>query len=267
VSLAIAVGREHFLAFLRGGQEMDEHFRTAPWRQNLPALMALLGVWNINFRKLPTLAALPYDERLGRFPAYLQQLDMESNGKRVRLDGTPLGVDSGPIVWGEPGTDSQHSFHQLLHQGTRNVPCDLIAFANPAAGSSRERHDLLVANLIAQAESLSIGRTEAETLATDDNPELAPHRTFPGGKPVTVLLADRLDPRTLGRLIALYEHKVLIEGALYGINPFDQWGVELGKELAGGIGPELTGEPAVKPHDPSTESLIKAVRSLRTEGA
>ena len=267
LSLMVAIGPEQFDEFLAGMHELDTHLQTAPPAENLAWLMALTRIWNGNLLGCESLAVLPYAQDLQRFPAYLQQLDMESNGKRARLDGTPLGVDSGPIVWGEPGTDSQHSFHQLLHQGTRNVPCDLIAFANPAPGSSRERHDLLVANLIAQAEALSIGRTEAETLAADGNTELAPHRTFPGGRPVTVLLADRLDPRTLGRLIALYEHKVLIEGALYGINPFDQWGVELGKELAGGIGPELTGKPAVKPHDPSTESLIKSVRSLRIERA
>ncbi len=267
LSLMVAIGPEQFDEFLAGMHELDTHLQTAPPAENLAWLMALTRIWNGNLLGCESLAVLPYAQDLQRFPAYLQQLDMESNGKRVRLDGTPLGVDSGPIVWGEPGTDSQHSFHQLLHQGTRNVPCDLIAFANPAPGSSRERHDLLVANLIAQAEALSIGRTEAETLAADGNTELAPHRTFPGGRPVTVLLADRLDPRTLGKLIALYEHKVLIEGALYGINPFDQWGVELGKELAGGIGPELAGEPALNAHDPSTQELISAVRRLRDADA
>jgi len=267
LSLMVAIGPDQFGEFLAGMHELDTHLRSAQPAQNLAWLMALTRIWNGNLLGCESLAVLPYSQDLQRFPAYLQQLDMESNGKRVRLDGTPLGVDSGPIVWGEPGTDSQHSFHQLLHQGTRNVPCDLIAFANPAAGSSRERHDLLVANLIAQAEALSIGRTEAETLAADGNSALAPHRTFPGGRPVTVLLADRLDPRTLGKLIALYEHKVLIEGALYGINPFDQWGVELGKELARGIGPELAGEPALNAHDPSTQELISAVRRLRDADA
>ena len=263
LSLMVAIGPQRFSEFLAGMHEIDCHLQDAPPEQNLAWLMALARIWNGNFLGLDTLAVLPYSQDLGRLPAYLQQLDMESNGKRVRLDGTDLEVQSGPIVWGEPGTDSQHSFHQLLHQGTRMVPCDLIAFARSADGSHQERQDLLVANLIAQAEALSIGRTAAETIAGGGSPELAAHRTFPGGRPVTVLLADQLDPKTLGRLIALYEHKVLIEGAIWGINPFDQWGVELGKELAGGIGPELAGEPAAKPHDASTTALIEAVRRLR----
>ena len=263
LSLMVAIGPEQFAEFLAGMHEVDLHFQTAVPEQNLPMLLALAWLWNGSLLRHETVAVLPYSSDLHRLPAYLQQLDMESNGKHVRLDGTPVGVETGPIVWGEAGTDGQHAFHQLLHQGTRIVPCDLIGFAKPATGNQQERQDLLVANLIAQAEALSLGSSEAEQLAAGDSPEIAAHRACEGGRPVTVLLAERLDPRTLGRIIALYEHKVFVEGAIWGIDSFDQWGVQLGKLLARRVGPELTGAAAELPHDPSTVELIEAVRTLR----
>ena len=263
LSLMVAIGPEQFAEFLAGMHEIDLHFQTAVPELNLPMLLALAWLWNGSLLRHETVAVLPYSSDLHRLPAYLQQLDMESNGKHVRLDGTPVGVETGPIVWGEAGTDGQHAFHQLLHQGTRIVPCDLIGFAKPATGNQQERQDLLVANLIAQAEALSLGSSEAEQLAAGDSPEVAPHRACEGGRPVTVLLAERLDPRTLGRIIALYEHKVFVEGAIWGIDSFDQWGVQLGKLLARRVGPELTGAAAELPHDPSTVELIEAVRTLR----
>ena len=263
LSLMLAIGPTGFREFLAGMREMDEHFRTAPADHNLPILLALTWLWNGSIFAHDSVAVLPYSSDLHLFPSYLQQLDMESNGKRVRADGTPVGVHTGPVVWGEAGTDGQHAFHQLLHQGTRVVPCDLIGFAKSIAPDQQARQDLLMANLVAQAEALSVGRTEAEAASLEDGEDLASHRTFPGGKPVTVILAQQLDPMTLGKLVALYEHKVLVEAAIWGTNPFDQWGVELGKEMADVIVPELHGS-SKDAHDASTSALIDAVRALRS---
>ena len=264
LSLMVAIGPERFREFLAGMHEIDSHLREAPPERNLAWLLALSWLWNGNLLGHETVAVLPYAQDLQRLPAYLQQLDMESNGKHVRLNGDRLAIESGPIVWGEPGTDGQHAFHQLLHQGTRIVPCELIGFARSAEGAEQARQDLLVANLIAQAEALSIGRSEEEIAAAGGDPQLAAHRACEGGRPVSVILAEQLDPRTLGRLIALYEHKVLIEGAIWGIDSFDQWGVELGKELARRIGPEIEDGPSPADHDRSTVELIEAVRRLRS---
>ena len=231
LSLMIAIGAERFAEFLAGFRVVDEHFRSAPLAENAPVVLGMIGVWNRNVLGLATKAVLPYAEELARFPAYLQQLDMESNGKSVRLDGSPVTLDTGPIVWGEPGTNGQHAFYQLLHQGTEIVPADFIGFAN-AHHPFREHHDLLVANLIAQTEALAFGR---------DRPE-EPWRSFAGNRPTTTILAPELTPSVLGQLIALYEHIVFVQGVVWGIDSFDQWGVELGKELANRITPELTGE-------------------------
>ena len=253
LSLMIAIGPEHFGEFLRGFPLVDEHFRTAPLAQNAPVIMALLGVWYANVLGFDTKAVLPYAEELGRFAAYLQQLDMESNGKSVRLDGTPVVGDTGPIVWGEPGTNGQHAFYQLLHQGTRIVPVDFIGFATPHH-PYREHHDLLMANLFAQSEALAFGR---------DAPAGQPYRQFDGNRPNTVILAEQLTASVLGQLIALYEHVVHVQGTIWGVNSYDQWGVELGKELANQITPELTGEPTPAAHDASTNALIAWYRSRR----
>ena len=261
LSLMVAVGPANFREFLGGMNAMDTHFRTAPAASNLPVLLALSWLWNGSLAGFETHAVLPYSNDLRLFPTWLQQLDMESNGKSVRSDGTPADTDTGTIVWGQAGTDGQHAFHQLLHQGTRTVPCDLIGFAQSVAPADQDRQDLLVANLVAQAEALSIGRSE-DAAAAEGRPELAPHRRFPGGRPVTVILAKQLNPATLGSLVALYEHKVFVEAAIWGINAFDQWGVELGKELAGVIVPELAGTETAS-HDPATQALIAAIRSLR----
>jgi glucose-6-phosphate isomerase len=263
LSLMLAIGPENFRKFLAGMHEIDEHLRQAEPDRSLPWLIALSWLWNGSLLGHETVAVLPYSQDLRLLPAYLQQLVMESNGKRVRLDGEPVGVETAPIVWGAAGTDGQHAFHQLLHQGTRTVPCDLIGFARQPDGSNQARQDMLVANLIAQAEALSVGRTAQEVVAVGGSEELAEHRSFPGGRPVTVILADRLDPETLGKLIALYEHATLIEGAIWGIDSFDQWGVELGKELARNVGPELAGGEPVAEHDRSTVALIDAVKRLR----
>jgi glucose-6-phosphate isomerase len=246
---------------------MDEHFRAAPFERNLPALMGLLGVWSRDFLGAQTAAVLPYDQYLKRFPAYLQQLTMESNGKSVILDGSSVAYETGPVYWGEPGTNGQHSFYQLIHQGTTPIPCDFIGFArslNPLG----EHHDLLMANVFAQAEALAFGKTLAEVTAEGTPAWLAPHRTFPGNRPSSVILAERLTPATLGALIALYEHLVFVQGTIWGINPFDQWGVELGKELAQRIIPELTSaaEPPLS-HDSSTNALIRRYRRLKTGSA
>jgi glucose-6-phosphate isomerase len=263
LSTMIAVGPEHFRALLAGFHAMDEHFRTTPFERNLPILMGLLAVWYRDFFDAQTLAVLPYDQYLKRFPAYLQQLMMESNGKRVTLDGTPVEYPTGPIVWGEPGTNGQHSFYQLLHQGTTPVPCDFIGFMrslNPVG----EHHDLLMANVFAQAEALAFGKTADEVRAEGTPEALVPHRVFPGNRPSSVILAERLTPETLGALVALYEHSVFTQGAVWRIDSFDQWGVELGKVLAQRIVPELTGagEPALR-HDSSTNALIRRYRKLR----
>ncbi len=253
LSLMILIGPDHFEEFLAGFHAVDEHFCQEPLASNVPVLMAMVGVWNANVLGYATKAVLPYAEELARFPAYLQQLDMESNGKSVRLDGTPVTVDTGPIVWGEPGTNGQHAFYQLLHQGTRIVPVDFIGFANPHH-PHRHHHDLLVANLIAQAEALAFGRARPEE----------PHRHFAGNRPSTTIVAPQLTPSVLGQLIALYEHIVFVQGCVWGIDSFDQWGVELGKELANRITPELTGED-VGDHDSSTAALIEWYRATKSD--
>ena len=263
LSTMIAVGPERFRELLGGFRRMDEHFRSAPFERNLPALLGLLTVWNTNFLGAHSVAVLPYDNYLKRFPAYLQQLAMESNGKRVSLEGQPVGCDTSPVYWGEPGTNGQHSFYQLLHQGTRLVPCDFIAFARPLAPLGRH-HDLLLANVLAQAEALAFGRTEAEVRAEGTAEALVPHRVFEGNRPSNTLLAEQLTPATLGALVALYEHSVFTQGAVWGINPFDQWGVELGKALAQAIVPELEkAEAPALTHDSSTNGLIRRCRALR----
>jgi glucose-6-phosphate isomerase len=264
LSLMIAIGPERFRELLAGFHAMDVHFRSAPLELNLPALLALTGIWNANFLGAATLAVLPYDHYLARFPAYLQQLEMESNGKHVTLDGTPVDYDTGPIVWGEPGTNGQHAFYQLLHQGTRLVPSDLIGFLHGLDPVGRH-HDLLLANLIAQAEALAFGRTEEEVRAEGGPADVVPHRVMEGNRPSSVLLAERLTPHALGSLIALYEHKVFVQGAVWDVNSFDQWGVELGKVLATRITEEIEAdeEPELR-HDSSTNALVRRVRVART---
>jgi glucose-6-phosphate isomerase len=263
LSLMIAVGPTAFTEMLAGFRTMDRHFRSTPLERNVPALLGLIGIWYRNLLGFPTHAVLPYSQDLDRFAAYLQQLDMESNGKRVRLDGSPVGMDTGPIVWGEPGTNGQHAFFQLLHQGTTVVPADLIGFIQPSADRGGQ-HDLLMGNMFAQAEALAFGKTEEEVVAAGVDEDLAPHRTFPGNRPTTVILAPRLTPAVLGQLVALYEHKVLTQGVIWGINSFDQWGVELGKELAGTIIAELSSEQAPElGHDSSTNALIRRYRQGR----
>jgi glucose-6-phosphate isomerase len=263
LSTMIAIGPEHFRAMLAGFHAMDEHFRTAPFARNLPVLMGLLAVWYGDLFGAETLAVLPYDQYLKRFPAYLQQLAMESNGKHVTLDGRPVDYQTGAIYWGEPGTNGQHSFYQLIHQGTKLVPCDLIAFSQPLNPLGRH-HDLLVANVFAQAEALAFGKTADEVRAEGTPEWLVPHRTFEGNRPTSTILAERLTPATLGALIALYEHSVFTQGAVWDIDSFDQWGVELGKALAQRIVPELESvdEPALR-HDGSTNALIRRYRRQR----
>jgi glucose-6-phosphate isomerase len=241
---------------------MDEHFRSAPFAANLPVLMGLIGLWNNDFLGAQTVAVLPYEQYLKRFPAYLQQLTMESNGKQVRLDGTPVGCDTGAVYWGEPGTNGQHSFYQLIHQGTRLVPCDFIAFANTLNPIGRH-HELLLANVFAQGEALAFGKTAEELRAEGTPPALLPHKSFDGNRPSNTLLLDRLTPAALGTLVALYEHIVFTQAAIWQINPFDQWGVELGKVLAQRIVPELGPDAAVAAHDSSTTALIRHCRQLR----
>jgi len=267
--VAIAVGAENFQAFLGGARSMDQHFAAAPLEQNLPVLLALVGIWRRNAMGWPTVALIPYDQRLERFTAYVQQLDMESNGKRVTRGGRPAGGATGPVIWGEPGTNAQHSFFQLLHQGTDVIPVDFIAAARPREPMG-DHHALLLANCLAQSEALAFGKTEAEVRAEmaaegrarEDIERLAPHRTFPGDRPSTTILHRRLDPFTLGRLIALYEHKVFVEGAIWDVNSFDQWGVELGKQLATQLIPMVKGEAAPDGKDSSTAGLIARLRTL-----
>jgi glucose-6-phosphate isomerase len=261
----LAIGPDHFADLLAGFRAMDEHFQSAPPERNLPLLMGLLAVWNSNFLGAESVAVLPYSEYLARFPAYLQQLTMESNGKRVTQDGTPVDYATGPIYWGEPGTNGQHSFYQLLHQGTRTVPCDFIGFMRPLGAPARQ-HDLLIANLIAQSEALAFGKT-AEQLRAEGTPEaLVAHRVCPGNRPSTTILAERLDPRTLGTLVALYEHSVFTQGVIWGIDSFDQWGVELGKQLAARVQAEISAEDATPlAHDPSTNALIARYRTFRKQ--
>jgi glucose-6-phosphate isomerase len=263
LSTMIAVGPDNFRAMLDGFHAMDEHFRTAPPERNMPMLMGLLTVWHNNFFGAETLAILPYSADLGRFPAYLQQLQMESNGKFVDMSGKPVGVQTGPIIWGEPGTDGQHSFYQLIHQGTKLIPCDFIGFMKPLSALAHQ-HDLLMANLFAQAEALAFGKTPEQVAAEGSPPAQRPFRVFEGNRPTNMLLAERLTPHTLGALVALYEHSVFTQGAIWAIDSFDQWGVELGKVLANRIAPELTAEaePPLK-HDSSTNALIRRYRRLR----
>jgi glucose-6-phosphate isomerase len=239
---------------------MDEHFRTAPFERNLPVLMGLLGVWNANFLGAATVAVLPYDQYLKRFPAYLQQLTMESNGKHVGLDGARVACTTGPVYWGEPGTNGQHSFYQLIHQGTAVIPCDFIAFRRPLNALGRH-HDVLMANVFAQTEALAFGKT-AEQVKAEGTPDwLVPHRVFEGNRPTSTILADQLTPAILGALVALYEHSVFTQGAIWGIDSFDQWGVELGKALAQRIIGELEGPAgAARGHDSSTNELIRRYR-------
>ncbi|HEX6300326.1 MAG TPA: glucose-6-phosphate isomerase [Acidimicrobiia bacterium] len=263
LSLMIAIGPDAFAEMLSGFRTIDRHFRTTPFERNLPVLLGLIGVWYRNLLGYPTYAILPYSQDLNRFPAYLQQLDMESNGKRVRLDGSPVDIDTGPIVWGEPGTNGQHAFYQLLHQGTTVVPADLIGFVDPSQDVGGQ-HDLLMGNMFAQAEALAFGKTPDEVAATGVDAGLVAHRSFPGNRPTSVILAPRLIPSVLGQLVALYEHKVYTQGVIWGINSFDQWGVELGKELATTIISELTSEtPPDLTHDPSTNALIRRYRTKR----
>src|SRR5512139_7183 len=257
LSTMIAVGPAHFRAMLDGFHQMDEHFRTAPFEKNLPVLMGLLTVWYTAFFGAHTVAVLPYENYLKRFPAYLQQLTMESNGKSVTLDGEPVDYDTSPIYWGEPGTNGQHSFYQLIHQGTRLIPCDFIAFAN-ALNPLGRHHEMLLSNVFAQAEALAFGKTPEEARAEGTPDWLVPHRAFEGNRPSNVLLAERLTPDTLGKLVALYEHSVFTQGAIWDLDPFDQWGVELGKVLARRILPELdTRKSPSLEHDGSTNNLIR----------
>jgi glucose-6-phosphate isomerase len=264
LSTMLAIGPERFSELLAGFHEMDEHFRTAPFARNLPVLMGLLGVWYTDFFGAQTVAVLPYEQYLHRFPAYLQQLTMESNGKHVTLDGERVRYDTGPIYWGEPGTNGQHSFYQLIHQGTRLIPCDFIAFAQPL-NPLGEQHDMLLANVLAQGEALAFGKTPAEVKAEGSPDWLVPHRTFEGNRPSNTLLLERLTPAALGKLVALYEHSVFTQGAIWQIDSFDQWGVELGKVLAKRILTELgAGKPPELAHDSSTNALIHRYRKLRS---
>jgi glucose-6-phosphate isomerase len=263
LSLMVAIGPDRFGELLAGFHLMDEHFRTTPFERNLPVLLGLLGIWYINFFGAETHAVLPYSQYLERFPAYLQQLDMESNGKSVTLDGRPVRVDTGPVVWGQPGTNGQHAFYQLIHQGTRLIPSDFIGICRPAEVVG-DHHDLLMANFLAQTEALAFGKTTEEVLAEGVAPDLAPHRTFPGNRPTSTILAPELSPSVLGQLTALYEHKVFTQGVVWDVNSFDQWGVELGKVLATRIAAEL--EAAAGDdlgHDSSTNALIRRYRRLR----
>ncbi len=263
LSTMLAIGPERFRALLDGFHQMDEHFRTAPFERNLPVLMALLAIWYSDFFGAQTVAVLPYEQYLKRFPAYLQQLTMESNGKRVTLDGATVNYDTSPIYWGEPGTNGQHSFYQLIHQGTRLIPCDFIAFGRALTPLGRH-HDMLLANVFAQAEALAFGKTAAEVKAEGVPDWLVPHQVFEGNRPSNTILAERLTPEMLGKLVALYEHSVFTQGAIWNIGPFDQWGVQLGKVLAQRIVPELESKapPRLK-HDSSTNNLIRRYRKMK----
>jgi glucose-6-phosphate isomerase len=268
--IVLAVGFERFLELLEGAHAMDEHFQTTPLDQNLPVIMGLLGVWYRNFLGASTVALIPYDQHLSRFAAYFQQGDMESNGKFVRRDGTRVDYATGPIIWGEPGTNGQHAFFQLLHQGTELIPADFMAAAQSQT-PMRDHHDKLLANFLAQTEALAFGKTEAEArselekkgLSGEALAALLPHKIFEGNRPTTSILYERLTPHRLGSLIALYEHKIFVQGIVWGINSFDQWGVELGKELASRILPELNGDEPITTHDSSTNGLINHFKHLR----
>lgn len=270
LSIALAVGMDRFEAMLDGAHAMDEHFRTAPLERNLPVILALVGIWHVDFCGLPTHAVLPYDQYLHRLPAFLQQLDMESNGKRVDREGRPVDYPTGPVLWGEPGTNGQHAFFQLLHQGTQTVPADFIAAAE---GHHRlgQHHSLLLANCLAQTQALAFGKTEAEAFAElaaagvdgEEASRLAPYKTFPGNRPSNTILIDRLTPASLGSLIALYEHKVFVQGAVWNIDSFDQWGVELGKQLAGPVLKALESGHGTADMDGSTAGLVQAIRAVQ----
>jgi glucose-6-phosphate isomerase len=264
LSTMVAIGPENFAEMLAGFHEMDEHFRTAPFSENLPVLMALLAVWYGDFFDAQTYGVMPYEQYLKRFPAYLQQLTMESNGKRVTLDGAEVDYQTGAVFWGEPGTNGQHSFYQLIHQGTKLIPLDLLGFGQ-TLNPLRDHHDILISNVFAQSQALAFGKTEDEVLAEGTAPEIAPHRVMPGNRPTNVLLAEKLTPRLLGTLVALYEHSVFTQGTIWNVDSFDQWGVELGKVLAVQILPEL--ENAAEPelnHDSSTNTLIQRYRQLKS---
>jgi glucose-6-phosphate isomerase len=265
LSTMIAIGPDNFREILAGAHEMDEHFRTTSFEKNLPVILGLLGIWYADFFGAQTVAVLPYDQYLKRFPAYLQQLTMESNGKSTTRNGTHVTYETGSIYWGEPGTNGQHSFYQLIHQGTKLIPCDFIGFArslNPLG----DHHDLLTANIFAQSEALAFGKT-AEQVKAEGTPDwLVPHRVFEGNRPSNVIFAETLTPRVLGKLVALYEHIVFTQGIIWAIDSFDQWGVELGKVLAKNIYPELASdkEPELK-HDSSTDTLIRRYRKQRSK--
>jgi glucose-6-phosphate isomerase len=265
LSTMVAIGPENFAEMLAGFHEMDEHFRSAPFSENLPVLMGLLAVWYGDFFDAQTYGVMPYEQYLKRFPAYLQQLTMESNGKRVTLDGAEVDYQTGAVFWGEPGTNGQHSFYQLIHQGTKLIPLDLLGFGK-TLNPLRDHHDILISNVFAQAQALAFGKTEEEVLAEGTAPEIAPHRVMPGNRPTNVLLAEELTPRLLGTLVALYEHSVFTQGTIWNVDSFDQWGVELGKVLAVQILPELenAGEPDLK-HDSSTNTLIQRYRRLKSQ--
>jgi glucose-6-phosphate isomerase len=263
LSLMVAIGPEHYRAMLGGFHELDEHFRSAPFERNLPVLLGLLGVWYGNFFGAESHAVLPYDQYLARFPAYLQQLDMESNGKSVTADGQRTDYQTGPIIWGQPGTNGQHAFYQLIHQGTKLIPCDFIGFTK-SLNALGEHHDQLMANFFAQTEALAFGKTEGEVKAEGTPDALVTHKTFEGNRPTSTILADQLTPAVLGKLVALYEHKVFVQGAVWGLNPFDQWGVELGKVLAKRITAELaSADDAGLAHDSSTNALLRRYRAQR----
>jgi len=265
LSTMVAIGPDHFRAMLDGFHQMDEHFRTTPFERNLPVLMGLLSVWHNDFFGAQTVAVLPYEQYLKRFPAYLQQLTMESNGKHVTLDGTVVTRQTGPIYWGEPGTNGQHSFYQLIHQGTRLIPCDFIAFAKPLHPLGRH-HDMLLANVFAQTEALAFGKTPGEVKAEGTPDWLVPHRVFEGNRPSNTILAEQLTPETLGKLVALYEHSVFTQATIWNIDSFDQWGVELGKVLAQRIIPELESQAEPKlEHDSSTNNLIRHYRRMKEQ--
>jgi glucose-6-phosphate isomerase len=263
LSTMLAIGPDNFRALLDGFHQMDEHFRSTPFEKNLPVLMGLLAVWNNDFFGAETVAVLPYEQYLKRFPAYLQQLTMESNGKHVTLESAEVGYQTGPICWGEPGTNGQHSFYQLIHQGTRIVPCDFIAMGQPLNPLGRH-HDILLANVFAQAEALAFGKTSEQVKAEGTPDWLVPHRVFEGNRPSNTILAERLTPQTLGKLVALYEHSVFTQGTIWNIDSFDQWGVELGKVLAQRIVPELESEAEPElGHDSSTNTLIRRYRKFK----
>ena len=266
LSLMVAIGPERFREMLAGYHAMDEHFRTAPFGKNLPVLLGLIGLWYVDFFGAESQAILPYDHYLGRLSAYLQQLDMESNGKRVDRDGNVVDYHTGPVIWGQPGTNGQHAYYQLIHQGTRLIPCDFIGFCR-SLNPMGQHHDLLASNLFAQTEALAFGKTAPEVEAEGVPPALVPHRTFPGNHPTNTILIEQLTPEILGKLIALYEHKVFVQGTIWRINSFDQWGVELGKVLAKRITPELmSGTGPDLRHDSSTNALIRRFRRLRLPG-